>query len=78
MTTGAQKPEGGGMSPLIADLKRWMNVRARGCCAGIIACRTDSLDGPRLYFTIRHGVPRQHADLDALELYITELSEVAA
>lgn len=66
------------VSPDTADLKRWSTARAIACRAGLIACRTDPLDGPRLYFTIRHGVPRQHADLKALELYVGEIAQVAA
>lgn len=59
----------------VADLKAWTHVRAIGCRAGIVAVRTDPLDGPRMFFTIRFGVPRQHADLAALECYINEISQ---
>jgi hypothetical protein len=44
----------------------------------VIACRTDALDGPRMYFTIRHGVPRQHADLAALEAYVAGIAREPA
>jgi len=57
------------------DLKAWTTVRAMACRAGVIAARTDPLDGPRMFFTIRFGVLRQHADLAALECYISEISQ---
>lgn len=63
------------MSPDTADLKTWTTMRARACRVGVIACRTDPLDGPRLVFTIRYGVPRQHADMVALECYIAEIEQ---
>lgn len=61
----------------VADLKRWTTARAMACRVGIIAYRTDLADGPRQYFSVRFGVPRQHADLAALECYIDEISQVA-
>lgn len=61
-----------------ADLKRWTTARAMACRVGVIACRTDAQDGPRLYFTIRHAVPRQHADMAALEAYVAEIAQVTA
>jgi hypothetical protein len=63
------------MSTDTADLKRWTTARACACRVGVIACRTDPIDGPRMYFTIRFGVPRQHADLAALEAYVAEIAQ---
>jgi hypothetical protein len=57
------------------DLKAWTHVRALGCRAGIVVVRTDPLDGPRMYFSIRLGVPRQHADLPALVAYVNEIAQ---
>ncbi len=64
------------MSPDTAALKRWTTVRAQACRAGVLAFRTDPLDGPPQFFTIRHAVPRHHESLDALESYIADPVQV--
>jgi len=61
------------LSTNTAELKAWTTARAIACRAGVIAGRTDLVDGPRLYFTVHRGVPRQHADLAALEAYVGTL-----
>jgi hypothetical protein len=60
------------ISPATAQLKRWTTIRAQACRAGIQAFRTDPADGPIQYGSVRHGVPRLFADLDALESYVLE------
>jgi hypothetical protein len=60
------------------DLKRWTTLRACACRAAVLTYRTDPLDGPQQYFSIRHGVPRLHADMAALEQYISEIGQVTA
>jgi hypothetical protein len=62
------------MSPDTTDLKAWITLRARACRVGVVAYRTDPLDGPRAYFTVRYGVPRQHIDLASLEAYVSEIA----
>lgn len=61
------------MSEAIQHLKAWTNVRARAARQGVQAYRSDPADGPVVYFTIHHAVPRVYPDLAALRARIEDL-----
>lgn len=61
------------MIPATQLLKEWTNPRARACCRGVQAFRSDPVDGPVVYFTIHHGVPRVCPDLAALRSRLEDL-----
>ncbi len=56
-------------------LKDWTNLRARAALLKVQAFRTDPADGQPCFFTVCHGVPRQHADLAALRARIEDLED---
>lgn len=63
---------------MTADIDRrkdWITLRARACRLGILTFRSDPEDGTPCYFSVRHAVPRQHADLAALEQYVWAAEE---
>jgi hypothetical protein len=61
------------MAPDTQALKDWTNLRARAALLKVQAYRTDPGDGPVHYFTVNHGIARQHADLAALRARIEDL-----
>jgi hypothetical protein len=63
------------VSPDTVDLKRWTDTRARACRVGVPTFRTDPADGPVQFFSVRFGVPRQHADMDALREYVSDIEQ---
>lgn len=60
------------MSPDMQALKDWTNLRARAALLKVQAYRTDPADGPVHYFTVNHGIAKQHPDLAALRARIED------
>lgn len=61
------------MNPATQLLKEWTNLRARACRKGVQAYRSDPIDGPVVFFTLHHGVPRVCLDLAALRSRVEDL-----
>lgn len=51
------------------DCKRFATLRARLALAGWGLIRTDASDGPPIYFATRWNMPRELADLAAVEAF---------
>ena len=58
-----------GDQPGADDGKRFATLRARLALAGWGLIRTDPSDGPPIYFATRWNMPRELADLAALEAF---------
>lgn len=65
------------MSPATQSLKEFYNLRARAALHRVQAYRSDPVDGAATYFTVAHGVPRQHVDLAALRARVEDLEGAA-
>jgi hypothetical protein len=58
-----------GDQPGATDCKRFATFRARLALAGWALIRTEASDGARLYFATRWNMPRELADLAAVEAF---------